>query len=72
MQLGAGRCQNIVKIFRNKERESGIVYIGIHAIRKHKCEEGKYVRKCSFSFRIRFKLENTFSKGPPLLEATEN
>ena len=64
MQLRAGRCKNIVKMFRNKEGESGTEYIGIHAIRKHKCKEGKNVRKCSISFRIRFKLENKFSKGP--------
>jgi hypothetical protein len=52
MQLGAGRCQNIVKIFRNKEGEICTVYIGIHAIRKHKCKGGKNVIKCSFLFRI--------------------
>jgi hypothetical protein len=49
MQLGAGRCQNIVKMFRNKEGEIGTVYIGTHVIRKHKC---KNVIKCSSSFRV--------------------
>jgi hypothetical protein len=70
IQLGAGRCQIIVKMFRNRAALSGTIYIRIHAIRKHKCKEGKNVRKCQFSFRIRFKLGNKFSKRPPLLEAT--
>lgn len=52
-------------MFRNKAGVSATVDIRIHAIRKHKCKELKNVRKFSFSFRIRFKLKNTFSKRPP-------
>jgi len=62
--------KNIFKMYRNKAGVSGTVYIGINAKRNHTFKAGKNVRKCSFSIRIRFKLENTFSKTPPLLEAT--
>jgi hypothetical protein len=59
-------------MFRNKEGVSGAVRIRTHSLRKHKDTKSKNVRKCSFLFRIGLKWENKFSKGPPLLEATEN